>query len=120
SVLQGVQSEGDDCRRVLTAENAEHPALIVEMVVGFARERQISIVRHRWPPHAVLLAFWRPFPAVSYCSSPSRPPYPFRGTDGQVWTLPGPRASCPAATARPHPEADATWLPPPSSAGSTP
>ena len=38
AMLQRMQAERDDRRRVLPAENAEHAAFVVEMIVGLVRQ----------------------------------------------------------------------------------
>ena len=49
AMLQSVQPERDDRRRILPAEYAEHAAFIVEMVVGFRRKR-VDWLCHRVGP----------------------------------------------------------------------
>ena len=41
AMLQRMQAERDDGRRVLPAENAEHAAFVVEMVVGLGRSKRV-------------------------------------------------------------------------------
>ena len=49
AVLQRVQAECDDRRGVLPAENAEHAAFVVEMIVGLVGRQAVvcARVRHR-------------------------------------------------------------------------
>ena len=42
AMLQRMQAERDDGRRVLPAENAEHAAFVVEMVVGLGGKQASS------------------------------------------------------------------------------
>ncbi|GAB5506496.1 MAG: hypothetical protein Rhirs2KO_16590 [Rhizobiaceae bacterium] len=48
AMLQRVQAKRGDRGRVLTSENAEHAAFIMEMIVGFRRGEVIHAISIHW------------------------------------------------------------------------
>jgi hypothetical protein len=47
SMLQCMQAEGDDCGCVLPAEDAEHAAFVVEMIVGLGGKHVVCVCHHK-------------------------------------------------------------------------